>query len=281
MPDRIEKLGHSVIQHGKANDRIYLMKLARCDLPHIQKDLELLAEKKEYGKIFCKVPAWARKPFERSEYQEEAEIPNYYQGRTDLLFYSLFRKKERHYRDPERKNRVEEILKNVQKNQDEAPLSIPNPLEIRSLSESDLKTLADLYKKVFDSYPFPIFDPNYLRETMQSHVEYFGAFESGELVAVSSAEMDKTAYSVEMTDFATLPDFRGRGLATQLLLTMEEAMKERGMVTAYTIARAISGGMNMVFARSGYSYSGTLVNNTQIAGTIESMNVWFKPLRSL
>jgi hypothetical protein len=44
----------------------------------------------------------------------------------------------------------------------------------------------------------------------------------------------------------------------------------------YTIARAISVGMNITFARCGYDFGGTLVNNTQIAGRIESMNVWYK-----
>jgi hypothetical protein len=36
--------------------------------------------------------------------------------------------------------------------------------------------------------------------------------------------------------------------------------------------------MNITFARAGYRYAGTLVNNTQICGQLESMNVWYKPL---
>jgi hypothetical protein len=44
----------------------------------------------------------------------------------------------------------------------------------------------------------------------------------------------------------------------------------------YTIARAASHGMNTTFARQGYRFAGTLVNNTHIAGGIESMNVWYR-----
>ena len=55
-------------------------------------------------------------------------------------------------------------------------------------------------------------------------------------------------------------------------------MARRGMRTAYTIARAVSPGMNITFARLGYQFSGTLINNTQISGAIESMNIWHKPL---
>lgn len=280
MLDQVEKLGHSVIQHGKDNDRIYLMKLARCDLPHIREDLKSLAEEYGYSKIFCKVPAWARKTFERQGFEKEAEIPDYYQGRTDLIFYSQFLDEDRRSPEPEQKARIDEVLELAEKAEPVSP-GKNDAFELRALTEADAKDLAALYRKVFDSYPFPIFDSKYLIETMQSHIDYFGAFQGDRLIAASSAEKDKTAYSVEMTDFATLPDSRGHGLAASLLRVMEEAMKTNGMVTSYTIARALSAGMNITFARCGYVYTGTLVNNTQIAGTIESMNVWYKPLRSV
>jgi len=81
-----------------------------------------------------------------------------------------------------------------------------------------------------------------------------------------------------MTDFATLPSHRGRGIATHLLGVMDTHAREAGVRVAYTIARACSFGMNITFGRRGYRYAGTLVNNTQIAGSIESMNVWYKLL---
>jgi putative beta-lysine N-acetyltransferase len=81
-----------------------------------------------------------------------------------------------------------------------------------------------------------------------------------------------------MTDFATLPEARGKGLAGVLLSEMEKNMQRERIATAYTIARARSFGMNVVFARAGYTFAGTLVNNTNIAGGLESMNVWYKQL---
>ena len=59
---------------------------------------------------------------------------------------------------------------------------------------------------------------------------------------------------------------------------MEENMKTAGFVTLYTIARAASIGINATFAKCGYTFAGTLINNTQISGRIESMNVWYKNL---
>ncbi|MFW5803052.1 MAG: hypothetical protein ACOCWJ_03955 [Verrucomicrobiota bacterium] len=55
-------------------------------------------------------------------------------------------------------------------------------------------------------------------------------------------------------------------------------MTQRGLRTAYTIARALSPGMNITVARCGYTFAGTLTNNTNISGQIESMNIWHKSL---
>jgi putative beta-lysine N-acetyltransferase len=81
-----------------------------------------------------------------------------------------------------------------------------------------------------------------------------------------------------MTDFATLPDFRGNNLALLLLREMEAHMRLAKYNTLYTIARSMSPGMNITFAKNSYEYAGTLKNNTNISGNIESMNVWYKHL---
>ncbi len=136
--------------------------------------------------------------------------------------------------------------------------------------------MAEIYRRVFATYPFPIHDPEYLQSTMHGATVYFGVWKDGKIAALSSAEMDPRSGSVEMTDFATLPEYRGNGLALFLLQKMEEEMKSRGIRSLYTIARAYSFGMNITFARNGYRFGGTLTNNTNICGNLESMNVWYK-----
>jgi beta-lysine N6-acetyltransferase len=113
---------------------------------------------------------------------------------------------------------------------------------------------------------------------MAQGVRYFCVRIGETIAAVSSAEVHAGEGNVEMTDFATLPEYRGRGLSGYLLGRMEAAMRTAGIRTAYTIARAASLPMNLVFARAGYAYGGTLVNNTGICGGLESMHVWHKPL---
>ena len=136
--------------------------------------------------------------------------------------------------------------------------------------------MADLYKKVFDTYPFPIFDPRYIKKTMDENFIYSSIWENDKIVALSSCEMDIVSQNVEMTDFATLPEYQGKGFAIYLLQNMENEMRKRNIRTAYTISRAVSYGINIIFAKMGYKYSGTLLNNTNISGNFESMNVWYK-----
>jgi putative beta-lysine N-acetyltransferase len=115
---------------------------------------------------------------------------------------------------------------------------------------------------------------------MEEGTVFAGIETDGELVALASAEcsFQHDKRYAEMTDFATLPDARGNGYALQLLSFLEQEIKEKGILTAYTIARAISPGMNVTFGKADYQFGGRLHNNTDIAGNIESMNVWFKSL---
>ena len=58
-------------------------------------------------------------------------------------------------------------------------------------------------------------------------------------------------------------------------------MSQEGMKLSYTIARATSYPINRVFSGAGYKYGGRLTNNTNICGSIESMNVWYKYLDTI
>ena len=279
MHDTCEILGNSQIQHGPFSNRIYLMKLERRDLPEIVLKLERLATRHGYTKIFAKIPADAGKDFLDSGYRREASIPGFYQGRGEALFLGK-------YLDPARaragnREELENVLELAKSRACREPQEsgLPAGFTFFGCGSGNIEEMSRLYREVFPSYPFPIHDPGYLRETMESHVDYFGILRGSRLVSLASSEMDVSGSSVEMTDFATLPDFRGRGLARFLLQEMEEAMVLKGMMTAYTIARAVSPGMNITFSRRGYHHGGTLINKTQISGSIESMNIWSKSLR--
>lgn len=277
MNDNIIKVGESHIQHGKHNDRIYLMKLHESDFPGITQKLHRIAMKNGYAKIFAKVPEWAKDEFFEHGFKQEALIPNFYYGKNAVYFLAKYYSPTR--AQVKQKNKIDEIVKiSQEKDNIETYATIALEFSCRILDTCDAKQMAEVYKKVFPTYPFPINDYNYLIKTMQENFIYFGIIKGKEIVSLASCEMDVEAKNVEMTDFATLTQYRGRGLATYLLLKMEGKMQEKGMLTSYTIARSLSLGMNITFAKGGYKYCGTLVNNTNIYSGLESMNVWYKDI---
>ncbi len=254
------------------------MKLHHEDFPDIVENIDKLSEKNNYTKIFVKIPAEFEKKFEKFGYQREACIPKFFNGRKDAVFMGKY------FSEHRKNDKNLEIIKTnlklaEEKRKTPASSDIPEGFEFSKLSSDSVDEAAQLYKDIFTKYPFPIFDPVYLHNTMESHVDYFCVRDKGKMIALASAEKDEEHQNVEMTDFATIPEYRGRGLASALLKKMEEEMKDQGMKTAYTIARALSAGMNITFARAGYEFAGTLINNTNIYSGLESMNVWYKPLK--
>lgn len=273
--DHIESFGNSQFQHGPVNDRIYLMHLDQSDLPDIIGHIHELAMQRGYSKIFAKVPASAEEHFTQGGYRVEAAVPNFYKGREVGLFMACYYEAKRMI-DPAL-DRVETVIETAQEKTapPERP-SIDQGLVCRLAMPYDCKQMSELYRLVFASYPFPIDDPQYLHQTMRQNAIYAGIWQDGQLLALCSAEIDRKMANAEMTDFATHPDFRNRGFANVLLQMLENLVAASGIKTCYTIARATSFGMNITFARNNYSFAGTLTNNTQISGSLESMNIWHK-----
>ncbi len=273
--DTTMELDGALVQHGKNSDRIYLMDLLSSDPKLLIPKLVALAKKEDYGKIFTKIPRSSSMPFLNAGFQVEATAQKMFQGEEDGLFLGYFLKPER-YVEP-----LEPEYEQIRKLAQETEKATGKGKEaIRLCTKDDAPSMAKLYDTVFDSYPFPINDPAFIASSMDEGTVYAGIEVDGTLVALASGEcsFQKGKRFSEMTDFATLPEKRGNGFALSLLAFLEEELKMRGILTAYTIARAISPGMNITFAKAGYSYGGRLHNNTNIAGTIESMNVWYKML---
>lgn len=283
--DTIEKIGDSIIQHGKFNNRIYLMKLSRKDFHNIIEELDRIALREGYSKIFAKVPSFAKDKFVNNDYIIEARIPKFYNGIENVYFMGKYFVQSRMFDN--RIGEINEILditalyeKKIGKNTE---FNLPNGFDYVLCNKSHIYLVADMYQKVFVTYPFPIYDPEYIAKTMDENFIYFSIQKNNEIVAMSSSEMDIESQNVEMTDFATLPKYQGNGFALYLLYKMEEEMRKRNIKVAYTISRAMSPGVNIIFAKMGYTYCGTLYNNTNIStenvsGNFESMNVWYKYL---
>jgi len=275
--DVIENIKGSVIQHGPHNNRIYLMRWNTHDTHGLIAALDDLAIENGYEKIFAKIPAPKWNAFKSADYVEEAVVPNFFAGKTDGFFISKYFSAER--QNAPNAEKLSELLKRAGgKSKNSAPETGAARGAVEPCKSSDVAEMSVIYRQVFESYPFPIQKPTYLKRMLNEGVLYFCIRLKGRIAAMAAAEIDLAGKNVEMTDFATLPEWRGMGFAGMLLRHMERETRKLGIQTAYTIARAASYGMNSVFNESGYRYSGLLKNNSHICGRIQSMAVWYRHL---
>ena len=273
----INKIKESIISHDKDNNRIYLMKLHTSEARFITEVLEEVARRKVYTKIFVKVPSKNKALFLKKGYSIEAVIPRLYKGVEDGLLLGKYFSKDRQIEKD--RELVDKVFNEAIKNKDRDKKSILREgLKYKKAEEADCLKLANFYKMNFKTYPFPIYEDKYILETMKDNVIYFTIWDKEEVVAASSCEIDMENLNAEMTDFATNTQYRNSGIACFLLTNMEEEMKKIGIKTVYTIARSKSYGMNITFSKKGYIFAGKLINNTNISGDIESMNVWYKEI---
>lgn len=257
------------------NQRIQILDYEAREPGTMVRGLVSEARVRGYGKIFLKAPAFDQEALEDAGMVREATITGYFAGQPAVVM-SLYLSDDRMERPFE--SEQDDILAAITSNQpDPSVPDLPVGYRMAVATASDLEELAALYGTVFDSYPFPITDPEYLLSTMNTHVIYRIVRDAeGAVVAAASAETSRRHRNAEMTDFATLPSQRGLGLAQHILAALEEDMADFSIPNLYTIARARSAGMNRVFFNRGYERTGTLVNNCHIAGQFEDMHVWCK-----
>ncbi|HOO56800.1 MAG TPA: putative beta-lysine N-acetyltransferase [bacterium] len=268
----------SIVQHGPYNDRIYLMKAGEESFSELPSALIAMAKEKNYSKVFAKITGRNTAPFLDSGFVPEAAAPNLNNAGSCIYFMSYYLSEaRREEKNPGEYEKIRELAVS-KSNTGVTPLD-DSRFVLRRCSENDASQMADLYAEVFPTYPFPIFNPDFLIDTMKNNVEYLcieSLEEPGRIVALSSAEIDYSSSCAEMSDCATLPGRRGNGFGVHLLTALDSETRKKGIKTNYTIARSANHGINIMFAKCGYVFGGRLKNNTNIAGRIESMNIWYK-----
>ena len=214
------------------------------------------------------LPAWA------GDLVHEACLSGFFAG-TDAQVLAAFL-------DPERavaSNDAElTAIRSAAEARSPAPAPLAEGYQARSAQADDLDLLIDLLRRTFPDYPTPI-DPDYLGPRLAEGSSLFEIIDDaqGQPVAIISAEVDLTNRNAEISDCATLPAHRGRGLMRHLITRAEQAATARGVTACYTLARACEPGVNHAFAGCGYRYTGRLVNNCRMPTGWETMNAWCRP----
>ncbi|WP_226534788.1 putative beta-lysine N-acetyltransferase [Fictibacillus halophilus] len=155
---------------------------------------------------------------------------------------------------------------------------IPNEYTLRMADEQDAKELADLYNQVFEVYPTPMDDPEYVLKMIRSGTLFCVVTYKQKIISAASADVNAVYHNAEITDCATLTEHRKFGLMKHLINRLEQELFNRKFYCSYSIARALSFGMNAVFHQKGYVFKGRLANNCKIFDKYEDMNIWVKDL---
>lgn len=247
------------------------------DIAGICERLEYLARQNEFDKIFIKAGADEWQRFLTHGYMLEGIILHYFNG-EDAYVVSRFLSRER-INSPTLIEEAELIQGLMASPRAQKPLALPPGYSLSIATEEDIPQVALLYSHIFETYPAPLTMPDFLLSTMRRDVVYMVIKDAeGNVVSAASADVDRAHGNAEMTDCATFPTERGKGLMAILLSALELELRQRGIACAYTMARATAPSMNKVFYNLEYEYCGRLINNCDISGGFEDINIWSKRL---
>ncbi|MCR8982750.1 putative beta-lysine N-acetyltransferase [Brevibacillus laterosporus] len=271
---------HSQIIVDIHNQRIKVMEYDSTQIDAIAKTCKQQADKLGMTKLIVyarheDLSAWSTHGFIR-----EGILEGCIQGQNaHMLRYFVTSERG----TPKNEPLADEIMQiSLAKQADSSVLkALPDDCSVRWAKLQDAEELANLYQVVFETYPTPMHDPEYVRNTMQANTHYAVVEVGGRIVCAASAEVTPNWGSAEMTDCATHPDWLGKGLLQHLFVALEQHMQEMGIYYLYTITRAHSAAMNVTAAKMGYRYTGRLINNCVISTGFEDMNIWVKPLRAV
>ncbi|HDR7295639.1 TPA: putative beta-lysine N-acetyltransferase [Bacillus cytotoxicus] len=257
----------------------YFNKRVRVDhytgnVEYIRQTIEELAKKHSFTKCIIKgkgehVSAWLSFGF-----LLEATIPHYFQGHDAYFLVKYLRNERRNSIEWENED---QILNGVREKRG-VDKQVPTTFILRKATEDDAEQLANVFGRVFEIYPTPLNQVDYVKQTMKEDTIYYVYELGGKIVSTASAEMNVKEGNAELTNCATLPEYRKHGFMKSLLVQLEEELRDRAIFCSYTIARSLSFGMNAAFHQLGYTYTGRLANNCYIFDKLEDMNVWVKDL---
>jgi beta-lysine N6-acetyltransferase len=257
------------------NRRLKLFDLAArdaADSPQIASCLLADSPNRLYGKIIVYARP-GQDGLAKLGLRREAEIRGFFGNGDNAELWAKYPAASRAENPAESKN--DEILKLAQSKQTVEPL-LPAGFTCAPATETDARDIAALMQATFPDYPTPI-TPELIAENIRARTSHFRLVcdEAGKLAACASAEIHHTRKSAELTDCATRPQHRGKGLMSSILRALEQDLaSEFGITDVYTIARANQAGMNCSFAKLGYENTGRLINNCRMPNGFESMNVW-------
>lgn len=252
----------------------------RCDHPAVDDGaaladaLKSAAREADRGRVVVLAAAELAPELRAADFHHEGTIPGFYAGEGDcaVLGFAL---------DDARGEAgfaadvaaVDALI------EDYAPTPRPRPaVQTERAGADDAPALAALIDSTFAQYPTPSGRPEYLARAIEDGIPFRLVREAGEVIACASADLVPEARTAELTDCATRPEHRGRGLMQAILGDLMDDLRALDYPTAFTLARARIAGVNLGFKRLGFVYRGRMHRSCRIGGGLEDMNIWSRRL---
>lgn len=273
----IEEDGYQVnVFFDYYNRRLKILDYECSDYPGMLQRLAWLASSNSFDKIFVKARAKDFQQFLSHGYMNEGVLRYYFNGEDAYVLSRFSSLKRASSSDLIRES---EMIEDIIYNSKPSPKrELPKDVAIVHAKEEHIPQLVFIYRQVFETYPSPLTNPDYIKSVMKRNTHFVLALANGEPIAAASADVNEKHSNAEMTDCATVKEAQGQGIMQFLLAELEAKARSMNIKTAYSLARSLSPGMNKSFFRLKYEYSGRLINNCDIFGEFEDLNIWVKRL---
>ena len=248
----------------------------RCDHPGAHDEARLAEALVEAARglgrerIVTFVDASMRRGLQGEGFEVEGVMPGFYRGERDCAVMGWAADAERMASaDAAGAALTDRVL--------EAKAGTPGlhaVVETEQATVADAPGIAQILGETFAAYPTPSDDPAYVARQIADGTPFRIVRDDGEVVACASADLIREARTAELTDCATRPSHRGRGLMQAILGDLMDDLRRADYPTAFTMARAAVPGMNVAFQRLGFAYRGRMARSCLIGSGLEDMNIW-------
>lgn len=252
----------------------------RCDHPQttdgerLGAALRVAAAERGRGRVVVLAPESLGAGLAAAGFFREAIMPGFYEGRLDCHVMGAAPDARR--RCPSNvieTRRVDALLRR------RTPAKqVHEHVPTHRATAEDAPAVARLIADCFDYYPTPSGVPDFIATEIGGGTIFRIVRDGARVVACASANLVGSARTAELTDCATHPDQRGRGLMQSILADLQGDLRAMGYPTAFTLSRASVAGINLAFQRLGFAWHGRMIRSCRIGDGLEDMNVWSRRL---
>ncbi|AYD40751.1 putative beta-lysine N-acetyltransferase [Clostridium fermenticellae] len=256
------------------NSRVKIINFYKISVQALKRIIHFTS-KQHLSKVVCNCNSQSFQNFCDAGFIPEGKIDSYFRG-EDALCMSYFISSNRKIC---KNSNIENLFLTKSLNmKDKFKFNNNLKYHIRDAKESDISELISLFSEVFFAYPTSIYNRDYLIQNMSKNVLCKVAVFNDKIISAASAYLDYENLNAEIADCATYPHYRDKGIISNIIYLLEKDIRDKDFISLYSMSKSTSQGMNIALSKQGYNYRGTLVNNCNLCGDFESMNIWAKDI---